>query len=348
MGRRSLLTMECHVSAFSPDRTGSDQIATSTFGILLDLRRKTISAHSQSLSTLHHPHMRQIASSRLGSRLRASVPPRPAVIPFLGGREGLGDPGPSTFRSFSSSARQDAGGLRPLTPNQKAAKLRVARRQQKAAKGKGGSTSSFGIKSEGEDKTKSRNPPGRSNSSFDTRPQVSRTSRPFGSRLDQGPVRSGPSSERHNRAGQAFENRPPMGRAPPTQRVSTRASTFDPSTNRHINDKRQNQNHKSPFSSPAYTTHPGSRNDKKLQRPIDHEGDAFTTSQRITEWVNSRSKPMEQHEVDHLLRMVMDAPRYRVNTVVWNQVISILAREKGLSAMWRAFNLVGVILSPLD
>ena len=78
------------------------------------------------------------------------------------------------------------------------------------------------------------------------------------------------------------------------------------------------------------------------ERPTGHMGDPFETSKRVAEWIAKHPSPIKPWDIDELLRMVMDAPRYRMNTVVWNQVISLLGKEHKLEVMFRALNHVSV------
>jgi hypothetical protein len=75
-------------------------------------------------------------------------------------------------------------------------------------------------------------------------------------------------------------------------------------------------------------------------------GDPFETSKRVAEWIAKHPSPIKPWDIDELLRMVMDAPRYRMNTVVWNQVLSLLGKEHKLEVMFRALNHVSAWCMP--
>jgi pentatricopeptide repeat protein len=52
----------------------------------------------------------------------------------------------------------------------------------------------------------------------------------------------------------------------------------------------------------------------------------------------SAGKPMSAIQIEEGVRLLVETPRESVNTVVYNQMLSLIGREGKLERMWRLFN----------
>lgn len=291
--------------------------------------------------------MRRVSSARLASLSQIMIPARPALAHYAQVREYNGDPGPSTRRqSFNRSDRVDArrpsfgqgrkqsdrsgrtGPSRPATgryePN------------RAGLRGRGGEETRGGFRpGPSQNRSRATSPrPGLSqvgSSSSRQRPDgTSKTNASLGSNRPPGW-----NPEVANTRRKAFEHRTGSSSSS-SGRTSTSYSNGMTSAHRKLYPPGNPQT-----TSPRHTWRRGHifvqpTSDKATE----HRLDAFETSRRISQWVRDHPSPIAHKDVDELLRMVMDAPRYRVNTVCWNQVLSILGKENRLGNMFRGLQFV--------
>ena len=300
--------------------------------------------------------MRNLSAHRLAARLQSSLALRPSTVVYPV-REYHGDPGPSTAARQNFS-RQDRTG--PSRSSHGGSDLNSRRSSFTA----GGEPQSSGPRAGAErrlsaagkwDGRSGGRPSYPQNGSFGTRPR----SGPPGSfgtpRQSDHSGYTGRSDQERNAVGKSrgkdgdetrqkpFTTREqpewkpkPMprwkmdpelhGRAPRTNRSGPPS---DPSKRQFgLNNAHARPTRPAPFFNQL----------PRSARPTGHQSDAFETSKRITEWIKDHPSPIKPWEVDELLRLVMDAPRYRMNTVCWNQVISLLGKEHKHETMFRSLN----------
>jgi hypothetical protein len=293
--------------------------------------------------------MRNLSTHRLAARLQSSLVLRPSAMAYPV-REYHGDPGPSTAARQNFSRPDRSGSSRPVNGGYD--------RDNRSGSLYGGDAQTSGPRAGAERRLSAAGKWDGRSGGRPTYPQ----SGSFGSRPRSGPPgesgRYNGSNDRERRPAQASRSREgeearqkpfttreqpewkpkPMPRWKMDPELHGRAPRNTRSSPHTDSSKRQFGLHNA--GGPVRPNRPAPFYNQlaRSARPTGHQSDAFETSKRITEWIRDHPSPIKPWEVDELLRLVMDAPRYRMNTVCWNQVISLLGKEHKHETMFRSLN----------
>lgn len=304
--------------------------------------------------------MRNLSAHRLTARLQSSLSLRPSTVIYPV-REYHGDPGPSTTARQNFGRQDENRSVRPsgavYDRSRRTSFSRGSDLSQGGTSPRAGAERRLSAAGKWDGRSGGR-PSHPQSGSFGTRPRAGSPGSFGGSKASTSGGYAGRSNQdqstlngdRNRRDGEDPRQKPfttreqpewkpkPMprwkmdpelhGRAP---RANRSAPPSDPSK-RQFGLNNPNRPAQPSRPAPFYNQLPRSA------RPTGHQSDAYETSKRITEWIRDHPSPIKPWEVDELLRLVMDAPRYRMNTVCWNQVIALLGKEHKLETMFRSLN----------
>ena len=295
--------------------------------------------------------MRRFTTAQLAPRLQLSASLRPTHLSYLAQRETFGDPGPSTARRYQSSfsgdrkdrswkARSKNFGIRPSTD--KGGYQRVTQLEDTSAQPAAPTSGRFVT-----DRKTGRVTTNFARGGTFTRSDVVTRAPKDSDRL--------PKSHARRSAPAYFESERPFVK--PKLHFGLTKSEVQPS---HVSSsypkwKLDPMIHGRPLT-PREMSFRVEKTEEEMQadktqrkttrnkfqqldrseRPTGHQGDAYETSARVTEWIAKHKRPTDG-EIESLINLLTTAGRQRVNAVVWNQVLAFLGRQGKMERMWKAY-----------